>query len=80
VSRRLDKVAADVGKDRRLMGQARDLEQRYRRVVEAGAGGADVVALGWLLEELRVSMFAQGLGTSSSVSPARIERELARLS
>jgi ATP-dependent helicase HrpA len=38
-----------------------------------------VTALGWMLEELRVSLFAQTLGTAVPVSPARIERELARL-
>ena len=38
-----------------------------------------VAEVGWLLEELRVSLFAQTLGTAVPVSPARIERELARL-
>jgi hypothetical protein len=32
-----------------------------------------------MLEELRVSLFAQSLGTSGPVSEARIERELAQL-
>ena len=38
-----------------------------------------VVEVGWLIEELRVSLFAQVLGTSGPVSVPRITRELARL-
>jgi ATP-dependent helicase HrpA len=79
IGRRLDKVAADVAKDQRLLTQVRGLERRYRQLVDAGARGAEVTAVGWLLEELRVSLFAQTLGTAVPVSPARIERELARL-
>jgi ATP-dependent helicase HrpA len=79
IDRRLDKVAADVGKDQRLLTQVRGLERRYGQLVERGARGPDVTALGWLLEELRISLFAQTLGTAVPVSPARIERELARL-
>ena len=79
IARRLDKVSSDIAKDRRVMLQVQDLERRYGRLVGAGASGPDVVALGWALEELRVSLFAQTLGTSGPVSVARIERELARL-
>ena len=34
----------------------------------------------WLLEELRVSVFAQSLGTSKPVSEQRLLKEIARLS
>jgi ATP-dependent helicase HrpA len=34
----------------------------------------DVLQYRWLLEELRVSLFAQELGTSVPISPARIDR------
>jgi ATP-dependent helicase HrpA len=39
----------------------------------------DVVELGWALEELRVSVFAQPLGARGSVSPTRIRRRLEAL-
>ena len=32
----------------------------------------DVVAIGWMIEELRVSLFAQNLGTKQSVSAKRV--------
>jgi ATP-dependent helicase HrpA len=37
----------------------------------------DVVAIGWLIEELRVSLFAQHLGTATKVSAQRIQRAIA---
>ena len=41
------------------------------------AAPADLVEAGWLLEELRVSMFAQPLGTRVPVSATRVARALA---
>jgi ATP-dependent helicase HrpA len=65
--RRLDKLPSDPARDRRLMQQVHELEDdpaswRVR----------------WPLEELRVSLFAQALGTSGPVSVQRIRKELAR--
>jgi ATP-dependent helicase HrpA len=39
----------------------------------------DVIDLGWMLEELRISEFAQVVGTKQAVSQQRISSELARL-
>ena len=79
VARRLDRLGADVARDRRAMLQVQELERRYTGLMRAGASGPDVVAVGWALEELRISLFAQTLGTSGPVSATRIGRELARL-
>lgn len=38
---------------------------------------ADVVAIAWMIEELRVSLFAQSLGTAYPISVQRITRALA---
>jgi len=40
---------------------------------------ADSARARWLLEELRVSLFAQQLGTAEPVSEARVLAELGRL-
>jgi ATP-dependent helicase HrpA len=46
----------------------------------AGAGGdADLQAIRWMIEELRVSLFAQTLGTPAPVSERRILTALDRL-
>ena len=55
----------------------------YRQAVEqlppARRTGSDVRAVRWMIEELRVSLFAQVLGTSGPVSEKRIQAALARL-
>jgi len=53
------------------------LEQRYAALSRAGAAAStDLVEVGWLLEELRVSVFAQPLGTNVPVSATRVARAL----
>ena len=66
VGRRLDKLASDPARDRRLMATVHALEDHPR------SGHVR-----WLLEELRVSLFAQALGTPVPVSEQRIRRLLA---
>ena len=48
------------------------------KVVLAYSGGLDTsVAVRWMIEELRVSLFAQHLGTPTAVSEQRIHKALA---
>ncbi|MGQ0615555.1 MAG: ATP-dependent RNA helicase HrpA [Acidimicrobiia bacterium] len=82
IDRRLDKLAAAPERDRQLMAQAQQLEQRYDRLRARPARTELLAALDglrWLLEELRVSYFAQVLGTAERVSEKRILNEIARL-
>ncbi len=62
------------------MRTVRELEAAYRRLVEARPPGEPLPEalreLPWLLEELRVSQFAQGLGTRKPVSAKRIRKVL----
>jgi len=55
----------------------------YRQAVEqlppARRSDSDVRAVRWMIEELRVSLFAQVLGASGPVSEKRIQAALARL-
>ena len=37
----------------------------------------DVVAIGWMIEELRISLFAQSIGTAQSVSAKRVRAAIA---
>jgi len=61
----------------------REVTEAYQRAVAdlpaARRSGADVQAVRWLIEELRVSLFAQVLGTSGPVSDKRIHAALDRL-
>ena len=78
VSARLDKLRADPSRDARLAGEIAALETPYRRQLAArgrNATGDDALEqFGWLLEELRVSLFAQELRTPVPVSPKRLSK------
>ena len=75
---RLEKLRADPQRDQRLTAELGALEQPYRREVSArlrnGAPGAELEQFGWLLEELRVSLFAQELRTPVPVSVKRLAK------
>jgi ATP-dependent helicase HrpA len=73
---RLDKLRADPGRDAQRLAELRPLEQRWlRRMAERrGTVDARLDEIGWLLEELRVSLFAQELRTPQPVSVKRLEK------
>ncbi|RMI14402.1 DUF3418 domain-containing protein [Cellulomonas triticagri] len=83
---RLDKAADNPARDEQLAWQVRDLEQLLgqtrARVTSRTLVPADLAALDdarWLVEELRVSLFAQQIGTPVPVSEKRIRKALAAL-
>jgi ATP-dependent helicase HrpA len=69
-ARRLDRLPDATAADRDRMSTIHELEELWR------ARGSDA-EIGWLLEELRVAQFAQGLGTREPVSAKRVRRLLA---
>ncbi len=73
---RLDKRRADPARDAQRLAELRPLEQRWlRRVIERkGTADARLDEYRWLLEELRVSYFAQELRTPQPVSAKRLQR------
>jgi ATP-dependent helicase HrpA len=77
-SMRLDKLRADPARDARLAAELASVEQPYRREAAArarhGALEAPFEQFGWLLEELRVSLFAQELKTPVPVSVKRLAK------
>ncbi|MEO7851513.1 MAG: DUF3418 domain-containing protein, partial [Rubrivivax sp.] len=79
---RLDKLRADAVRDAARMAELRPLEQRHlRRLGELkGASDARLEAYRWLLEELRVSLFAQELRTPQPVSVKRLDKAWEQLS
>lgn len=81
VTLRLDKLRADPARDATRLGELRPLEQRYlRRLAELkGAQHARLDEYRWLLEELRVSLFAQELRTPQPVSVKRLDKAWAQL-
>jgi ATP-dependent helicase HrpA len=79
----LDKLAENPARDAASMAVVHRTEQAYRQAV-AGLPPArrhdpGVIEARWMLEELRVSLFAQTLGTRGPVSENRIQAALDRL-
>ncbi len=74
----LDKYRTDPNPDRdaQRLTELKPQEQRYWRLVSERKGAQDVRMLEfrWLLEELRVSFFAQELRTPQPVSIKRLEK------
>jgi ATP-dependent helicase HrpA len=79
VERRLERVAANPARDRELMAQVHDVEREYRDLRAKVAPSAELFGIRWMIEELRVSLFAQNLGTPYPISATRIYRALDRL-
>ena len=76
--RRLERLPDAPAPDRDRMRVLHELEAELRRRRDA-AGGAPAPELrevGWMLQELRVSNFAQGMGVRGQISAKRVRRAL----
>jgi ATP-dependent helicase HrpA len=77
-SLRLDKLRADPARDARSSAELATLERPFRQLVAAksrlGPVPPQLEQFGWLLEELRVSLFAQELKTPVPVSVKRLAK------
>ncbi|WP_301115342.1 ATP-dependent RNA helicase HrpA [Pusillimonas sp. (ex Stolz et al. 2005)] len=73
---RIEKLRADPGRDRRLMSEMAPLVVQYQRARSAlkGAPDSGLDEFRWLLEELRVALFAQELRTPMPVSVKRLQK------
>ena len=81
ITLRLDKYRADPARDTARLLELRPQEQRYWRLVAERKGVSDerMDEFRWLLEELRVSFFAQELRTPQPVSVKRLEKAWTQL-
>jgi ATP-dependent helicase HrpA len=76
INLRLEKLRADPARDARQFAQMASLQQAWQRKLAAQQGNVDskVEEFGWLLQELRVSLFAQELKTPVIVSVKRLQK------
>jgi ATP-dependent helicase HrpA len=82
VTMRLDKLRSDPQRDATRLAELRPIEQRFLRTLAERKGVVDarLDEFRWLLEELRVSLFAQELRTPQPVSVKRLEKAWSQLS
>jgi ATP-dependent helicase HrpA len=80
IARRLERLPRDVAIDSARMQRVHAVQAAYEQLVRAlppgRAAAADVRDIGWQVEELRVSLWAQQLGTPRPVSEQRIYRAI----
>jgi len=78
VAHRRERLDGQVARDRQLMDQLAGLQEAWLHAVAALPDGqpqpAHLREARWLLEEYRVSLFAQQLGTATKVSDQRIRK------
>ena len=77
ISKRLDRLQQNPAKDRPLMLQVEPHWQKCKQRMDAarkrGAIPEELQQFRWLIEEFRVSLFAQELGTAEKVSAKRLD-------
>ena len=83
IERRLEKLPLDPTKDRAHLVVLTQLQQNYRELLQKVPKGkpvpSELIEVRWMIEELRVSFFAQTLGTRFPISEKRVRQALARV-
>ncbi|MFC2973585.1 ATP-dependent RNA helicase HrpA [Azotobacter bryophylli] len=81
IEQRLDKVGAQVQRDRVWTGELTGLWEQYQaraaKHAQEGKRDPELSLYRWMLEEYRVSLFAQQLGTKMPVSDKRLAKQWA---
>jgi ATP-dependent helicase HrpA len=80
IARRLDRARGDIERDRRLQAQVDPYERALTELLAATDADSPTEArtqLRWMLEEFRLSLFAQDLRTVRPVSAKRLDEQVA---
>ena len=76
VDKRIDKLAQDVNRDRAAMLRVEQVQQAYLQLLaklpKSKPISDEIAEIRYMIEELRVSLFAQQLGTKYQISDKRI--------
>jgi ATP-dependent helicase HrpA len=76
IERRLEKLAMDANKDRSHMSRIEHIQQQWQQWLAKLSPQQkqlpEVQEIRWMIEELRISLFAQQLGTAYPISDKRI--------
>ncbi len=76
IDHRLEKLPSRIGVDTSQIKTCLTLESEAYRTIDAVPASAATEAIIWMLEEFRVSAFAQQVGTKGTVSEKRIRKAL----
>ena len=83
IDKRMDKLTQDVNRDRAAMLRVEQVQQAYQQLLaklpKSKPISDEVAEIRYMIEELRVSLFAQQLGTKYQVSDKRILNVIAEI-
>jgi len=83
LQKRLEKLPVNPNQDRLNTIELHELEQRYltlcKTMLSNEKESAELAEIYWMMEELRVSLFAQQLGTAYPISAKRVKQKLTEL-
>ncbi|MGB8518145.1 MAG: DUF3418 domain-containing protein, partial [Gallionella sp.] len=77
INLRIEKLRGNPARDAQCMAQIQPLTQALQKLRQAYKSDTRVDEFSWLMQELRVSLFAQELKTPVIVSVKRLEKMLA---
>ena len=84
IEQRLEKLPSQVQQDRvwtiELTGYVERLKKRQEKHAQEGKFDQELLVYRWMLEEYRVSLFAQQLGTKVPVSDKRLSKQWSQVS
>ena len=75
---RLEKVRGNPQRDQQHQATVSAFQQQWDSLTPEQQEAPDFVEFRWMLEELRVSLYAQELGTAGKISPTRLEKQWER--
>jgi len=82
IQHRLDRLASHPARDAELLASVEDIQDAYQRRLDrlppGRPPGETLREIRWMIEELRISYFAQPLGTPYPVSEKRLRHALAQ--
>ncbi|SEP79877.1 ATP-dependent helicase HrpA [Basfia succiniciproducens] len=82
IDKRMDKLAQDINRDRAAMLRVEQCQQAYQQLLaklpKSKPLSTEVLEIRYMIEELRVSLFAQQLGTKYPVSEKRVLLEISK--
>lgn len=80
IEKRIEKLMGNVTKDRKSMNIIEEVENQYEKWVNSlpqiVRSKDSVINIRWMIEELRVNLFAQQLGTPYPISPKRVKQQI----
>ncbi len=80
IEKRIDKLMMDPNKDRSFMNTIEEVQTEYQQLVnklpQIKQKQQHIIDIRWMIEELRVNLFAQQLGTPYPISAKRIKQQI----